>query len=166
MANEQAQAGTEKKAKRSLPLSTVIIIVLLLVVIGCGAFLFLGRQSAPPAAAEAATAAPAAAVEAAPAGVVVRLDPIFINLKGGRFLKLGLALQTTQEEGGGHGGGGASVDGAYALDAAIEVFSDQDIVALSSIDSRAKLKQELIDRVVEGYGPSVTTVYFTEFVMQ
>ena len=161
MANEQVQPATEGKTKRSLPLSTVVIIVLLLVIVGCGAYLFLGRQAAP-----AAQAAPVAApapivVEAVPAGVVMRLDPIFVNLKGGRFLKLGLALQTTQEA-----GGEATMDGAYALDAAIEVFSDRDVVELSSMERRSELKKELVDRVIEGYGPQVTNIYFTEFVMQ
>jgi len=28
------------------------------------------------------------------------------------------------------------------------------------------LKEELVSRIVEGYGPEITTIYFTEFVMQ
>jgi len=161
----------EGKAKRKLSLSTILIVVLLLVIIGGGAYFFLFRSSAP----EAAPAAvPAAGVQVAPApvnvvavgepiplGVVHRLDPIFINLKADRFLKLGLALQTNQE-----GEGEGNFDGSLALDAAIQVFGNQDIERLSSMDQRAELKQELLERIVAGYGPIITNVYFTEFVMQ
>jgi flagellar FliL protein len=161
MANEQAAAKAEEKSKRKLPLTNILIIVLLLVIIGGGAyFLFLRpSDSAPAAAAPVAEVAPVA--EAVPVGVVVRLEPIFINLAGERFLKLGLALQTSQEE-----EAEGAIDGALALDAAIEVFSDQQLQDLSSMERRGELKQELLDRITEGYGPTVTNIYFTEFVMQ
>lgn len=159
MANEQAPAKAEEKSKRKLPLTNILIIVLLLVIIGGGGYYLFLRPSDPAPAAAPVAAAPVA--EAVPVGVVVRLEPIFINLKGERFLKLGLALQTSQEE-----EAEGSIDGALALDAAIEVFSDQDLEQLSSMERRGELKEELLDRISEGYGPTVTNIYFTEFVMQ
>ena len=34
------------------------------------------------------------------------------------------------------------------------------------MDVRTELKQQLLERIVAGYGPMITNVYFTEFVMQ
>ena len=159
MATDQAAAESKGKAKKGLSRSALLIIVLLAVIVAGGVYFFLGRGD--PTSAEAEK-------EEVHLGVVVTLEPIFINLKDDRFLKLGMALQTTHEGGGGgHGGGGGpDIDGAMALDAAIEVFSDQDMQMLSTNNGRSDLKEELVARVVEGYGPEITTIYFTEFVMQ
>ncbi len=160
MATDQAAAESKGKAKKGLSRSTLLIVVLLVVIVAGGIYFFLGRGDS--------TSDGAAEKEEVHLGVVVTLEPIFINLKDDRFLKLGMALQTTHEGGGGgHGGGGGpDVDGAMALDAAIEVFSDQDMQMLSTINGRSELKEELVSRIVEGYGPEITTIYFTEFVMQ
>lgn len=160
MATDQAAAESKGKAKKGLSRSTLLIVVLVAVIVAGGVYFFLGRGDS--------TSGGAAEKEEVHLGVVVTLEPIFINLKDDRFLKLGMALQTTHEGGGGgHGGGGGpDVDGAMALDAAIEVFSDQDMQMLSTINGRSELKEELVSRIVEGYGPEITTIYFTEFVMQ
>lgn len=160
MATDQAAAESKGKAKKGLSRSALLIIVLLVVIVAGGVYFFLGRGDS--------TSGGAAEKEEVHLGVVVTLEPIFINLKDDRFLKLGMALQTTHEGGGGgHGGGGGpDIDGAMALDAAIEVFSDQDMQMLSTNNGRSDLKEELVARVVEGYGPEITTIYFTEFVMQ
>ena len=160
MATDQAAAESKGKAKQGMSRSTLLIIVLLAVIVAGGIYFFLGRGD---------SSSAGAAKEEVHLGVVVTLEPI-INLKDDRFLKLGMALQTTHEGGGGghggHGGGGPDIDGAMALDAAIEVFSDQDMQMLSTNNGRSELKEELVARVVEGYGPEITTIYFTEFVMQ
>ena len=112
MATDQAAAEAKGKAKKGLSRSTLLIIVLLVVIVGGGIYFFLGRGDSTSAGAE---------KEEVHLGVVVTLEPIFINLKDDRFLKLGMALQTTHEGGGGgHGGGGGpDIDWAMALDAAI-----------------------------------------------
>ena len=73
------------------------------------------------------------------------------------------ALQTTHEGGGGghggHGGGGPDIDGAMALDAAIEVFSDQDMQMLSTNNGRSELKEEPCSRSRRLW-PEITTIYF------
>ena len=155
MATDQAAAESKGKAKKGLSRSTLLIVVLLVVIVAGGIYFFLGRGDSSSAGAE--------EKEEVHLGVVVTLEPIFINLKDDRFLKLGMALQTTHEGG---GGGGPDIDGAMALDAAIEVFSDQDMQMLSTNSGRSAVKEELVSRVVEGYGPEITTIYFTEFVMQ
>ena len=163
MATEDSAAEPKGKSKKGLSRSTILIVVLLLVVAGGGVYFFLGSDSG--------TAESGAQAQPEPEpivmGEVVTLEPIFINLKDGRFLKLGMALQTTHEGGGGgHGGGDTEMNGAMALDAAIEVFSDQDMEMIATTSGRQQLKDELVARVIDGYGPEVTNIYFTEFVMQ
>jgi flagellar FliL protein len=117
--------------------------------------MYLGNGSS-----EAPASVQPVAVAAIDKGEVIKLEPIFINLKNDRFLKLGMALQTTLAD------GDAELDGSMALDAAIEVFSDQDIQQLVGGTGRSQLKEQLIELVTESYGPQVTDIYFTEFVMQ
>jgi flagellar FliL protein len=108
-----------------------------------------------PAAAASATAAPPKPV----AGIVVKLDPIYINLAGGHFLKLGVALQGTAKA-------TKELDGSKALDAAITVFSGKDMAKVADNTTREELKKELSKEVVDLYEDEVMDVYFTEFVMQ
>ena len=42
----------------------------------------------------------------------------------------------------------------------------RDLTVEAKAKRKAELKEELVARVVEGYGPEITTIYFTEFVMQ
>ncbi|HET9657805.1 MAG TPA: flagellar basal body-associated FliL family protein [Kineosporiaceae bacterium] len=91
-------------------------------------------------------------------GAVVKLDPITINLAGGHFLKLGIALQPEA--------GATELDGSKALDVAIELFSNRAITELSTTEGRDKLKAELVEKVSEAYEKKVYDVYFTEFVYQ
>lgn len=91
-------------------------------------------------------------------GAVVKLDPITINLAGGHFLKLGIALQPEA--------GATELDGSKALDVAIELFSNRAITELSTTEGRDKLKAELVEKVSEAYEKQVYDVYFTEFVYQ
>lgn len=92
-------------------------------------------------------------------GAVVKLEPITINLAGGHFLKLGLALQATADA-------GEEVSGAKALDAAIDLFSGRTIEDLARREGREKAKKALLKEVHELYEKKVYDVYFTDFVMQ
>ncbi len=91
-------------------------------------------------------------------GAVVQLEPITVNLAGGHFLKVGLALQPTAAAG--------EVTGAQALDLAIELFSGRTIADLSSREGREKSKALLVREVARAYEDKVYDVYFTTFVMQ
>jgi flagellar FliL protein len=144
-AKESAEgAGKEKKSKKKL----IIIVAAVLVVGGVGYFMF-GRGGGPP--------------PKPVAGVVVPLDPITINLAGGHFLKLGIALQATKTA-------KEAPDGSEALDIAIEIFSNRTVAELNSTPGRDKYKKELTEKVIEAYTekkvPAVMDVYLTEFVMQ
>jgi flagellar FliL protein len=139
----EAEGGEEtpkKKGKMKL-----IIIVVVVLALGGGAYMMFFKKKGP-------------APPPKP-GAVVALDPITINLAGGHFLKLGLAIQAT-----------AAVkeppDGSKALDLAVNELSNRTIAELSSNKVRNAIKAELKEKVVEAYEHEVMDLFFTQFVMQ
>ncbi len=142
----KAEAGEATKGGRKKKL---ILVVLVAVVALAAVYLLVlkpkgGKPAAPP---------------PPVAGAVVKLEPITINLAGGHFLKLGLALQATADA-------GKEVSGAKAQDAAIELFSGRTIEELAKREGREKAKKALTTEVIERYERKVYEVYFTDFVMQ
>ena len=97
--------------------------------------------------------------------VVLPVDPVAINLAGGSYLKLGLALQFSlayDDGASGHESGGP--DGSKALDLAIAQFSG---AALSDVQTnREALKAALQDAIVKAYHGDVYSIYYTEYVTQ
>ena len=131
-----------KKSKKKL----IVIVGLVLVVAGAAAWFFLLR------------APKSAEVKKPEPGVVVKLDPISINLADGHFLKVGLALQATAVA--------HELDGSQALDIAIAELSGREMGELAKAKEREKVKKELVHAIGEAYHHEVMDVYFTEFVMQ
>jgi flagellar FliL protein len=153
--------GNEVPKKKS---NKMLIIIIGVVVLAAAAYFLVLKPKSEPAAAAAGAAAGAAVapvMPAEPAGPVIRLDPLFINLAGGHYLKLGLALQTVGEQSKEN-----PTDGAMALDAAIQLYSNADMTQLTDQAAREDLKTKLVQMVQKGYGMKVVDVYFTEFVMQ
>jgi len=144
----EPEAGEQKKSKKKL----IIILVAVLVVVGGGGYFMFGRGG---------SKAPPPPVK----GAVVPLDAITINLAGGHFLKLGIALQATKAA-------AEAPDGSEALDIAIEIFSNRTVAELNSSEGREKYKKLLTKKVVEAYQDpktkvqEVMDVYLTSFVMQ
>ncbi len=133
-------AAEEKGGKKKL-----VMILVLVLLVGGAAYWFVLKPK------------PAGADEPKP-GEVVRLDPIQVNLSGGHYLKIGVALQLTA--------GAHEVDGAKALDATIETFSGKSMDTLTRPDNREKLKQRLEKELEHRYHGDVMEVYFTDFVTQ
>ena len=135
-AEEEPKKGGKKKL--------VIVAVLVLVLGGAGYWFFL-KPSGPPPPPE--------------PGEVLVMEPVQINLEGGHYLRIGIALQMT-----------ASVahapDGSKALDAVIDLFSGRDMAEISKAKERQELKEELLETLVDKYEGKVMGVYFTEFVTQ
>ena len=105
---------------------------------------------------------PSGAPEKKPApvpGAIVQLEPQSVNLAGGHFLKLGIALQATKAA-------GEEVDGAKALDIAIDTFSGRTIDELATREGREKAKKLLTKEIAEAYEGEVYQIYLTTFVMQ
>lgn len=144
----------KKKSKKKLIIIAVVVVALL----GGGGYYYLGMSKA------AAKPGTSASVKAKPKptpkpGAVITIDPITVNLSGGHFLKLGLALQATATA-------KTPPDGAKALNLAIDEFSGRSVAELSSTAGRHKAQAELVVRVNKAYDGDVMDVYFTSFVMQ
>jgi flagellar protein FliL len=80
------------------------------------------------------------------AGSIKALDPITVNLAGGHFLKLGMAVQFDASA-------GEETDGSKALDLAITEFSGRTIDELATTTGRDKAKEELVARLKLAYMP-------------
>ena len=145
---EEATGGKKK---------LLIIALVAVLAIGAGAYFFLFSGSGE------------AEAEVAPeaGSVVLNVEPVAINLAGGSYLKLGMALQFSlaydEAAGGGHGGG-ATPDGSKALDIAIAQFSG---AALPDVqNNREAMKATLEQAVIEAYHGDVYAIYYTEYVTQ
>ena len=151
MAKKKSDSEDGEKGSRL----RIVVVVLAILLVAAGVYMYLGNGSS-----DAPAGAQPVVVAAIDKGEVIKLEPIFINLKDDRFLKVGLALQTTLT------GDDVELDGSMALDAAIEVFSNKDLEQLVSESVRAQLKEALLTLVTEKYGAQVIDIYLTEFVMQ
>ena len=139
-----AGGASEEEQKKGGKKKLVIIAVLVLVLGGAGYWFFL-KPSGPPPPPE--------------PGEVLVMEPVQVNLEGGHYLRIGVALQLTADL-------AHEPDGSKALDAVIDLFSGRDIVELGKAKERQELKEELMEHLEEEYHGDVMEVYFTEFVTQ
>lgn len=140
-AEEQEAPAPEKKSKKKL-----ILILVALLGVGGGVYWFMFK--------------PAPEKKEPEPGEVVALESIQINLAGGHYLKIGIALQATADAG--HG----PPDGSKALDSTIKLFSGKSMQELALPKQREHLKEKLLHELEERYHHEVIDVYFTEFVTQ
>lgn len=122
---------------------TIVVAVVVLAVAAGAAWFFLLK--------------PSGKTEPKP-GEVLTLEAIQVNLAGGHYLRLGMALQLTESA--------HEADGSQALDAAIGVFSGLPVGEVNKPATREKLRQELEEELEHRYHGDVMSVYFTEFVTQ
>jgi flagellar FliL protein len=152
-----APAGTaEPDAPKRSRKRLVILVVAALVVVGGGGYVakdrFLGHATATSSAHPSATPTPKP-------GAVVQVDPVSLNLAGGHYLRLGLALQLTAKA-------KEEPDTSRALDAAIALFSGRSVAEVSTPATREKLKAQLADELATTYDGEVMGVYLTTYVTQ
>ncbi len=146
---EKPAAATEEEPKGGKKKLVLILLVVLLAAAGAAYFFLFSGSSAE-------------AEEPVP-GEVLALEPVAVNLAGGGYLKIGVALQLTEGAGGGgHGGGG--LDGAKATDLIISTFSQAKPADVTS--ARDALKEALEQKIVEAYHGDVIEIYYTEYVTQ
>jgi len=134
---EEAPKGGKKK---------LVLVVVALVAVGAAAYLFGLKPK------------PDGKKEKPVAGEVVALEPRQVNLEGGHYLKLGLALQGTADA--------HELEGSKAIDAAISIFSGRSIEEVSRPAELKHLKTELQKELDHLYHGDVMGVYFTDFVTQ
>ena len=177
MEEEEEEGGEEKKKGKG---KLIIILVAALLVLGGGGFAaykFLFSSPDKPAVSEDAEGGPTVAGEESQAGgegsaaegegkQIYPLDPFIVNLSdpvGNRYLKVKVALQ---------------LDSALLqaeVEAKIPQIRDGFLLLLSSkshsqintTEGKLKLRSELLHRVNQALKKGrVTTLYFTEFVVQ
>lgn len=136
---EAGEASPRRRPKKGF---LVIVVVVVATLFGAGWFLL--RPASSPAAPE--------------PGEVMALEPIQVNLSGGHYLRIGIALQLTADA--------EESEGSKALDATIELFSGRSMDQLALPEQREELKHELLEQLVEDYEGDVMGVYFTDFVTQ
>jgi flagellar protein FliL len=124
----------------------LLVLVVALLVVGAAAYFFVLKPK------------PEAKKEKPVAGEVIALEPRQVNLEGGHYLKLGLALQGTADA--------EELEGSKALDAAISLFSGRSIEEVSRPAELKHLKVELQKELDHLYHGDVMDVYFTDFVTQ
>ncbi|MFN8195708.1 MAG: flagellar basal body-associated FliL family protein [Nocardioidaceae bacterium] len=120
----QAEADTGKKGKKGKKgkdaegggggKKKLIIIVALVAILGGAGYWFFLKPSGPP----------PKPVE----GTVVPLDATQINLEGGHYLRIAIALQLTDKA--------TEADGSKALDATIKLFSGRSITEVNDPKER------------------------------
>ncbi|GGQ42284.1 flagellar basal body-associated FliL family protein [Couchioplanes azureus] len=152
MANEEKDAAAAPKKSKKL----LMIIVLAVVMLGAGGagtyFLFLKGDAAE-------------AKEEPVKGAVVMLEnPLTINLAKGHYLKMGFALQMTEEA------GEEEINTAEAINLAIDQYTGMEIGELETDKGREAAKKELLEKIEKAYNVDdkhlVMGLYFTSFVTQ
>ncbi|MBO3084926.1 flagellar basal body-associated FliL family protein [Cellulomonas fengjieae] len=150
-ASSTATAGQDDDAPKSKKKKLLLLAVVAVVLLGGGAaaYLLLGKGPAEP------------EPEPAPvAGAVVEVEPVSLNLADGHYLRLGMALQLTEDV------GEEAPDTARALDLAIALFSGRTIAEVSDPANREALTAELAHQLQETYEGEVMDVYLTNYVTQ
>jgi flagellar FliL protein len=140
-------AETDEDAARRGKRKLILILAAVLLAAAGAAYFFLMPGDA------------AAAEEPVP-GEVLALEPVAVNLAGGGYLKIGIALQLS-EDAAGHGGG---PDGSHALDLIIATFSQAQPADVTG--ARDALKEALEEKIVEAYHGDVIEIFYTEYVTQ
>ena len=146
---EKAPETEEESGKGGKKKLLFIGLVVLLVAAGAAYFfLFAGGE---------------AEAEEPVAGEVLALEPVAVNLAGGGYLKVGVALQLVASDAGGHGAS-SGPSGAKATDLIISTFSQAQPADVTG--ARDALKEALEEKIVEAYHGEVMGIYYTEYVTQ
>jgi flagellar FliL protein len=149
--DKDTAAETPKKSKKMLMI--IILAVALFGGGGAGAYFFFKGN-----------AAEAAEVELVKGPVVAVEETMTINLADAHYLKLGFALQMTEEA------GEEEFNLAEAIDLAIDQYSGRNIAELETEKGRLKAKEELLEKIEKAYNVDdkhlVMGIYFTSFVTQ
>jgi flagellar FliL protein len=151
MADEKDTAAEAPKKSTKM---MMIVIALALVVLGgggAGAFFMLRGDKAE--------------ASAPKKGIVTAAEnTITVNLADGHYLKLGFALQQTEDS------GTEAVDLSEAYEMAIDEYTGKTVAELSTDQGRAMFKEELVAKLVKAYTEDgkkmVMDIYYTSFVTQ
>jgi flagellar protein FliL len=136
--DEAEDQGKKKGGKKKL-----LIIALVVILLGGGGYYWFFMKSSGPAKPK--------------PGAVLALDEQTVNLAGGHYLKVKLALQLTTKA-------GEEFDGSEAMQEVIDVMSGRDVGEVNLAKTRQSLQKELTTRIETDYPGEVMEVFLTEFV--
>ena len=145
---EKAPETDEAPAKKGKKKLLLIALVVLLAAGGAAYFfLFSGK---------------AAATTPVSSGTYLVLDPVAVNLAGGGYLKVGVALQLTADV------GEEAPDGSKATDLVISTFSQAKPADVTGARDALKeaLQKKIIDAYTEDGVEQVMGIYYTQYVTQ
>ena len=145
-----AEAAPKKSRKR---LVVILLVVVVLAAAGAGWYVFLGPGHAT------GTAAAPKPTPTQVAGQVLTVDPVSVNLAGGHYLRLGLAIQLSDAV-------KQTPNASRALDLAIALYSGRTVDEVSAPATRDQLKAQLLTQLRQAYGEGVMDVYLTDYVTQ
>jgi len=146
MSTKDKTAETDEAEGKGGKKKLLLIVLVVLLAAGGAAYFFLFSGSAK-------AAAPVA-------GTVLTLDPVAVNLAGGGYLKVGVALQLTEAA----SGEATKVDGAKAIDLVISTFSQAAPADVTG--AREALKKALEKKIEKAYDGEVMGIYYTDYVTQ
>jgi len=135
---DKAEDGKPAKSKKKL---VIIALVVVLVAAGAG-YWFVLKPSGP------AKPKP---------GAVLALDEQTLNLAGGHYLKVKVALQLTTKA-------SEDLDGSKAMQEVVDLYSGREVGDVNVAKTRETLQQQLTTRIEGDYEGDVMDVYITEFV--
>lgn len=164
-----AAAPEDKRSKKTKSGRSNLLPALVLAAGIAAAGYFVGAPGGDAGAETDAATGEAAAEEVEP-GVVVELEPMTLNLDGGRFLRVGVAVLTTSEfESFADDEGTMRLTpdhGSQLRDQLIAMFAGRQISELTGSDNLEDTKAELLDRANQVLDDQALEVYLTEFVTQ
>jgi flagellar FliL protein len=141
----EAEEAPAKGGKKKL----VVIALVAVLALGAGAYFFLFSGPSTPKPPE--------------PGLVLKLDPVAVNLAGGGYLKVGVALQLTADV-----AEADEPDGSKATDLIISTFSGARPADVTG--ARDALKAALEKKIVNAYEKDgedvVMGIYYTDYVTQ
>lgn len=129
----------------------VVVLVVLVSLVAAGLTIYLVVVR-PEAAARKAAAPPVP-------GAIVQLEPMNVNLASGKYLRIGLGLQLTEDA-------GSEFDVTRAKDAVISLLSGRKVDDVATPEGREAVRAALEEQLATAYGGDVLGVYFTDFVTQ
>lgn len=140
------KAGRKRRVpKFKLKSKKGIILIVALLAVGGGGYKFLVPSKPVP----------------VTGGEVVAMDATTLNLAGGHYLKIAVAIQLVK--------GKATATGfstSHAAELTIDEFSNRSITSLSTNAARKALTEELLKKVQLAYPGEVYEVFLTQFVTQ
>lgn len=150
-----ASSGDDKKAKKAKGgKSNLVPAIVLAVGIAAGGYFMGGGGS---------HAGGETTPTTQPAGEIITMDPISVNLADGHFLKVGLGVQLSESANAEEFPKGPM---AKVKDLLIEQLAGGDMAGLSTKEGKDRVKEELTKRAEKEFDGEVLGFYFTDFVMQ